>query len=78
MIEKTTMEEALLPQVMRYGDGVFFYTGSFGRGEEARINPPPPDSASALEGVKDDFDRWEESRAAQTRQSDGTTGAGGA
>jgi hypothetical protein len=78
MIEKTTMEEALLPKVMRYGDGAFFYTSSFGRGEEAQINPPPPASASALEGVKDDFDRWEERRAAQTQQGDGAIGAEGA
>jgi hypothetical protein len=57
MVNGESMREALLPQAMRYESGRFFYRGGFGRGEESEIAEPPMGSVSALEGVKDKYDR---------------------
>ena len=55
MINDELMEEALLPQVMRYEHGRFYYRGRFGRGTESESAPPSPGASSSLEGVTDRF-----------------------
>jgi hypothetical protein len=55
MINDEAMESALLPKVMRYAGGKFYYTARYGEGEEAEIEEPPAGSTSALEGVKDQY-----------------------
>lgn len=57
MINDELMEAALLPQVMRYENGRFYYRGRFGKGSESEIAPPRPGATSALEGVMDRFGR---------------------
>jgi hypothetical protein len=56
MINNTPMQEALLPQVMQYKDGSFYYRARYGEGEEVEIARPPAGASSALEGVKSEFD----------------------
>lgn len=38
---------------MRYANGVFYYTGRYGEGDESEIKEPDLNSESALKGVKD-------------------------
>jgi len=57
MIGGQKMQEALLPHVMAYRDGKFFYRARFGDAEPAEIAEPTRDASSALEGVKDEFDK---------------------
>jgi hypothetical protein len=56
MINNKPMEEALLPEVMRYEGGHFYYRARYGEGEEVEIARPPKGANSALEGVKSEFD----------------------
>ena len=56
MINNEPMQKALLPQVMRYRDGTFYYRSRFGEGEETKIDRSPANALSALEGVKSEFD----------------------
>jgi len=60
MIDGETMEDALLPPVMSYREGKFYYKTSYGKGQDVEIERPQGSAESALLGVKDDFDRWEE------------------
>ncbi len=57
MINDEAMESALLPKVMRYAEGKFYYTARYGEGDESEIMEPPAGSTSALEGVKDRYSR---------------------
>ena len=56
MINGKSMQEALLPQVMRYQNGRFYYRARFGEGEESQIDEPARDASSALEGIRDQYD----------------------
>jgi hypothetical protein len=69
MINDDLMQDELLPPVMSYRDGRFWYRSSYGKGSEHEIAMPPPASPSALEDVKDEFDRWEETTASARRSA---------
>lgn len=51
MVDETPMKEALLPDLMDYVDGEFYYTVGLGKGTKTNIAPPPSGAQSALEGV---------------------------
>lgn len=51
MVDGTPMKEALLPDLMDYVDGEFYYTVGLGRGTKTKIAPPPSGAQSALEDV---------------------------
>ncbi len=51
MVDKTPMQEALLPDCMTYENGKFTYRLGFGEGEKVFIAEPPENSTSALEGI---------------------------
>ena len=58
MINGELMQDALLPQAMRYMDGKFYYRVGFGKGAEHEISEPPNSSPSVLEEVTDEHIGW--------------------
>ena len=57
MINRTKMQDAMLPGMMRFSDGKFYYTFGYGKGEEAEIGPPAAHSGSAVDDVDPDESR---------------------
>jgi hypothetical protein len=51
MVDKTPMQESLLPDCMTYEGGKFTYRLGFGEGEKVFITEPPEGSESALKNV---------------------------